>query len=150
MQLIEANSIVETVSESFDIEVTEIEDSPSRPKNVEVRASKAKSLKIDVETRWNSAYTMIESMIQLESRITTVLFKAQKRAMAFNDKELGLMKKLYSILKPFYDATLAASSADDSTKLVFELLQCHSGLDEATLAEADEQTRMIFFGKLSN
>lgn len=146
----EANKIIESVSEHFDVQIlTEGEDSSRSV----ATTSKAKRIKIDVKTRWNSTYLMLQSMIDLESRILTVLRKLEKRDLAFNDTDLVLIKRLLTILKPFYDLTLIASKStgeDNTIRLVFEILETLEHLEKMTTVEKNQQILMLLIGLKTN
>ena len=140
---IEANEIIENVSAHFEIQTY----------NKAASTTKAKRIKIDVQTRWNSTYLMLQSMIGLEPRILHVLLKFQKRALAFDDKDLALMKKLLIILKPFYDATMTASKSSGegvAIRLVFEILNTLDHLETLTATEKNNQILMLLIGLKTN
>lgn len=148
----EANQVIENLSEFLDLEASSIEDdglvcTPARTD------SKSKRIKIDVQTRWNSTYLMLKSVLDLETRITSVLSKHKKRDLDFKDSEILLMKKLLSILQPFYNATLAASKSvmeSSVVRLVFEILGLHRHLEVCELGENDEQMSSFLISLKTN
>ena len=148
---IEANEVIETVSEHFDI-LSSNEEENSGPE-VAAAAPKSKRIRIDVQTRWNSTYLMLNSMIELESRITHVLFKLQKRSLAFSDEELAMMKHLMTILEPFYNTTLTASKSTTgrtAIKLVFEILDLFNHLEKMTRDEKNHQIVLFLVSLKTN
>lgn len=65
------------------------------------------TVKIDVPTRWNSTYIMINSIIENEEIIT-----GTDDIDVFTKNDWARLKTLGTILKPFYDLTTAASTSE--------------------------------------
>lgn len=66
-------------------------------------------LKQEVETRWNSKFTMMESYVQQHDQITTVLVLKGKMDSVISNEELGKCKDIMATLGPFYLATTEMS-----------------------------------------
>lgn len=154
-EMAEENEIVEEISQHFELNSLpcggEQESNVTQTENV--IQSKAKRIKIDVQTRWNSTYLMLKSMLDLETRITTVLIKHKKRDLIFKDDELSLMRKLMVILKPFYDATLTASESIKEltvVRTVFQLINLYDFLEDLTVKEPDQKVVMLLVSLKTN
>ena len=64
--------------------------------------------KKDVETRWNSIYTMLESFMKQQIQVSTVLTKHNKACPT--PKEVKTIEEALVVLKPFLDVTKEMSS----------------------------------------
>ena len=133
---------VSTFHEELDDTGEPIDDNlePSPP----VKRSQCKRIKIDVKTRWNSTYLMLQSIFALEKRIMVVLAKYNGRNLMFDSQELLVMQNLVEILKPFYKATLTASEltkSSTSVRLTFQLINL---LDHLTRCEKDKKFQVFF------
>ena len=72
----------------------------------------AVSLVLDVPTRWNSTYDMIQRAIDSSSAINKYIQNDEKlRLCRILDFEWDRMKQLITILKPLKDATLYLSGS---------------------------------------
>lgn len=147
----EANQVIENLSEFLDLEASSLEDdglvrTPARTD------SKAKRIKIDVQTQWNSTYLMLKSVLDLKTRITSVFSKHKKRDLDLKDSEIFLLKKLFFILQPFYATLPASKSVMESSVvgLVFEILGLHRHLQVCELGENDEQMSSFLIGLKTN
>jgi len=62
------------------------------------------SLKADICTRWNSIYTMIESLVKNRAVVHALLRNYGKNDLMFSCKEIKALQKLLSFLEPFKKA----------------------------------------------
>lgn len=69
-----------------------------------------KKLIMDVETRWNSTFYMMERFLEQHEAITTVLCMLGRAPMCLNSDELQVVKGTVSLLEPFEEATREISS----------------------------------------
>ena len=68
-------------------------------------------LKVDVETRWNSTYDMIDSVLKNEEAVFSVLRSERKyRHLILSADELSTLEEIRGILKPWKDLTVTLSS----------------------------------------
>lgn len=142
------NQLIEEISQHFGTLSTfceELDDDqdnsgPTPP----VTRSKSKRVKIDVKTRWNSTYLMLQSILTLEKRIMVVLAKHDGRNLMFTGPELLLMQSLVETMKPFFDATLTASEltkSSTSVRLTFQLINLY---DHLSRCEKDKKYEPFF------
>ena len=64
------------------------------------------SLKADICTRWNSIYTMIESLVKNRAVVHALLRNYGKNDLMFSCKEIKALQKLLSFLEPFKKVTI--------------------------------------------
>ncbi|KAK3887901.1 hypothetical protein Pcinc_008051 [Petrolisthes cinctipes] len=69
-----------------------------------------KKLIIDVDTRWNSTYYMMERFLEQHEVITTCLCLLGKNYMCLSEEELELVRDTVALLEPFEEATREMSS----------------------------------------
>ncbi len=99
-------------------------------------------LKMDVETRWNSTYDMIVSILENEEAVAASLKMEKKyRHLALTPDELTSLEEAKDLLKPWKELTVTMSSEKDVTislvtpslhKLKNILLQQRDGDSEIT------------------
>ena len=87
-------------------------------------AEKQKLLKVpvrklpqDVDTRWNSTYDMIVTLLEQQLPICAVLIEggSKNKAFSLESKDISVMEQLADILKPFKDITVRLSGQSYST-----------------------------------
>ena len=87
-----------------------------------------KKLKVDVDTRWNSTYDMLQLYLDQHQQVTTALCLTGNPDMCITDEELDLLEEAMVILEPFYEATMELSteihtSASKIIPLIHQLLK---------------------------
>ena len=73
-----------------------------------IKETKFYKLKKDVETRWNSIYSMIESFMKQRIQVSTVLTKHNKAGLT--PGQVKTIEEALVVLKPFLDVTQEISS----------------------------------------
>ena len=73
-----------------------------------IKETKFYKLKKDVETRWNSIYSMIESFMKQRIQVSTVLIKHNKAGLT--PGQVKTIEEALVVLKPFLDVTQEISS----------------------------------------
>jgi len=69
------------------------------------------NLILDVETRWNSTYLMIERAIKMKEPLhLTIASIKELTNLTITDEEWNDLKSIMDLLKPFYDATNLVST----------------------------------------
>ena len=69
------------------------------------------SLKQECQTRWNSAFVMIQRILQTRDAISKVLLNTSKALLPLSADEVYVLEDLMQILSPFEQATLHTSSS---------------------------------------
>lgn len=64
-----------------------------------------KKLVMDVETRWNSTYFMLKSVLEQHEVITTTLCLMSKNTMCLTQEEIDCMRNAIALLGPFEQVT---------------------------------------------
>ena len=71
---------------------------------------------MDVETRWNLTFDMVESVLASKEAITQVLIGDKvHRNLILSPEELTILEEARDILKPWKDLTVAISKESDVT-----------------------------------
>lgn len=105
---------------------------------------KSKKLLIDVDTRWNSLYLMLERMVQLRIPLNELMQDELLLAeFLLLENQWDQIKEAIEFLKPFYEYTVEMSKSSEFTfsgaVVYFRLLIKHT---EETL-RADETNQMV-------
>ena len=88
-----------------------ISDSPQR-KQAWKEVSPSKQIGYDVDTRWNSTYTMISDAIRLRKEVTQfVRNHPDIQVLQLADSEWLMLHQIQKVLKPFWDHTNAVSTS---------------------------------------
>ncbi|EXX63973.1 hypothetical protein RirG_147240 [Rhizophagus irregularis DAOM 197198w] len=71
------------------------------------------SPQLDISTRWNSTFLMINKMIQIKVQANMLITQHSNEFtnIHFDDNDWKNLNKLVSVLSPFYSATLTLSSS---------------------------------------
>lgn len=69
-----------------------------------------KPLVLDVATRWNSLYLMLQRLVEQQSIIRVVLAETNDSGKNLTTDEWALVEELLKILEPFYSATVLLST----------------------------------------
>ena len=81
----------------------------------ELTHSPKRGLILDVRTRWNSLFLMLERLVEEQDNILVVLVETKMMAKYLRDDDWILIKELLSLLKVFYAQTVYKSSQTDVT-----------------------------------
>lgn len=65
-----------------------------------------------VETRWNSTFYMFERIIEQHEAITTTLCLLNKSSLCISPGDIGVLKEVVELLKPFEEITRELSGED--------------------------------------
>ena len=76
---------------------------------------KAKKIKLDVSTRWNSTYLMLKSIKDQMNTIHLALLNIGKIDQSFTKNDISLLNNLITFLEPFYTTTNLVSQARQIT-----------------------------------
>ena len=100
-------------------------------------------LKIDVSTRWNSTYDMIERFLEQKEAVTAALCDAKlkkDKLDSVTDSELEELEALKIMLQPFKEATLTMCSQKSPTVSVINPM---TNLLKTSFEPADTDTQRI-------
>ena len=81
-----------------------------------------KSLKQDVNTRWNSTYYQLESIYVLQPALVQTLNTVEGADVEFSKSEWTTMRKVLGILKPFEEATQWLQCHDASISMAIPIV----------------------------
>lgn len=67
---------------------------------------------LEVETRWNSTYYMLQKFVDLKELITATLIASESNLDFINDNEFQIIEDVVKILKPFEEITVEMSTEE--------------------------------------
>lgn len=99
-----------------------------------------KKLIIDVDTRWNSTYYMMDRFLEQHEVTTTTLCLLGKNNMCLNEEELELVRDAVALLEPFEEATREMSSEKFTS--LSKVIPITRALQECTKRSVDSRKSM--------
>lgn len=150
-----------------------VRSSPSRLRKfkacVELENIESKSLVcLDVETRWNSTYLMLESALKFERAFSNMEFRDSKYAQELSkgkglptSEDWNYARRFLPFLKLFFDTTIKVSgssyvTSNNMTKDVYGIymmIERYRGNEEQSLQEMAQRMKTKFhkyFGNVNN
>lgn len=150
-----------------------VRSSPSRLRKfkacVELENIESKSLVcLDVETRWNSTYLMLESALKFEKAFSNMEFRDSKYAQELSkgkglptSEDWNYARRFLPFLKLFFDTTIKVSSSSYVTSNnmakdvygIYMMIERYRGNEEQSLQEMAQRMKTKFhkyFGNVNN
>ena len=70
----------------------------------------AKKLIMEVDTRWNSCFYMLERFLELRDPVTTCLCQLGRQELTLNQTEINMIQDVVTALRPFEQITRELSA----------------------------------------
>ncbi|XP_066966369.1 zinc finger BED domain-containing protein 4-like [Macrobrachium rosenbergii] len=97
-----------------------------------------KKLMMDVDTRWNSTFYMMERFLEQHEAITTTLCLLGKSSMCLSSEELDIVKSAVLLLGPFEEATREMST--EKMTSLSKVIPIARALQQCINSNADTRT----------
>ncbi|KAM8714618.1 hypothetical protein ACLKA7_001038 [Drosophila subpalustris] len=99
-------------------------------------------LKMDVQTRWNSTYDMLQRLITVKDALAIALPRLRPDLILL-EREWKVVKELISVLKPFYEITCEISSEKNITLSKVTIFCKMLGLFLTTFSAVTEEVKEV-------